>query len=44
MRLKTRLVKNAPKGVFTVGYMGAVLGLTAVAQDAGGNVGPAVSG
>jgi hypothetical protein len=41
---KTRLVKNAPKGTFTVGYSGAVLGLTAVAQDAGGNVGPAISG
>ena len=41
---KTRLVKNAPKGTFTVGYAGTVTGLTAVAQDAAGNVGPTVSG
>jgi hypothetical protein len=41
---KTRLLKNAPRGTFTVGYTGAVSALTAVAQDAGGNVGPAVTG
>jgi hypothetical protein len=41
---KTRLLKNAPKGTFTVGYTGAVTGLTAVAQDAAGNVGPVVTG
>ena len=41
---KTRLVKNAPKGTFTVGYSGTVTELTAVAQDAGGNVGPSVTG
>jgi hypothetical protein len=41
---KTRLLKNAPKGTFTVGYTGAVTSLTAVAQDAGGNVGPTVTG
>jgi len=41
---KTRLLKNAPKGTFTVGYTGTVTGLTAVAQDAAGNVGPTVSG
>jgi len=41
---KTRLVKNAPKGTFTVGYTGAVTALTAVAQDAGGNVSTVVTG
>ena len=41
---KTRLLKNAPKGTFTVGYTGTVTELTAVAQDAGGNVGPSVTG
>ena len=41
---KTRLVKNAPKGTFTFAYSGVVTGLTAVAQDAAGNVGPAVTG
>src|SRR4051812_23383358 len=41
---KTRLLKNAPKGTFTVGYSGTVTGLTAVAQDAAGNVGPIVTG
>jgi hypothetical protein len=41
---KTRLLKNAPKGTFTFGYSGTVAGLTAVAQDAAGNVGPVVTG
>ena len=41
---KTRLVKNAPKGTFTFGFAGTVTGLTAVAQDAAGNVGPVVTG
>jgi hypothetical protein len=41
---KTRLVKSAPRGTFTVGYTGTVTGLTAQAQDAGGNLSPAVTG
>jgi hypothetical protein len=41
---KTRLVKSAPKGTFTFAYSGVVTGLTAVAQDTAGNVGPAVTG
>ena len=41
---ETRLVKNAPKGTFTIAYSGVVTGLTGVAQDAAGNVGPTVTG
>ena len=40
----TRVVLAEPKGTFTVPFQGSVVTLSAQAQDAGGNLSPAVTG